>query len=95
MNHKRKTQKIKTKNGYLPGDGPRGNSKSDQKKAEKLSDIRASESATEAQMLIDTKIVKRVISAYLNYCDTTETDELLENAMSDLMRVYLKDKGVE
>ena len=32
VNFKRKRRKIKTVNGYLPGDGPRGNSKQDQTK---------------------------------------------------------------
>lgn len=39
MHHKRKKRKIKTMNGYLPGDGPRGNSKQDQKKSQTLQDL--------------------------------------------------------
>lgn len=40
MNHKRKKRKIKTVKGYLPGDGPRGNSKKDQTKQQEIEDIR-------------------------------------------------------
>lgn len=39
MNHKRKKQKIKTVNGYLPGDGPKGNSKQDQTKQQMVMDL--------------------------------------------------------
>lgn len=42
-NHKRKKRKIKTYPGYLPGDGPRGNMKSDQTKQEKLLDLKGKE----------------------------------------------------
>ena len=38
MNYKRKKRKIKTVNGYLPGDGPIGNSKKDQTRGEQVLD---------------------------------------------------------
>lgn len=45
MKHKRKKKKVKTNNGYLTGDGPRGNSKMDQTKQEKILDQKQKEQA--------------------------------------------------
>jgi hypothetical protein len=47
MNHKRKKRKIKTLNGYLPGDGPRGNSKQKQTKQEQVADIEHKEQSNQ------------------------------------------------
>lgn len=58
MNHKRKKRKIKTVNGYLPGDGPRGNSKQDQTKRESILDDIAEEQISDPRLRQSLRVLR-------------------------------------
>lgn len=76
MNFKRRKRKIKTINGYLPGDGPRGNSKVDQKHSQSVEDLIVREELEAYHMYVLTLRCKKTGETQQVICCEKHMDQI-------------------